>query len=118
MIEVSLVLNQAHSTVEEVTVRGHSGNAGSSVVCAAVTALARTAARTVEGYGKFLIEGGAESPGTLHFKIAGEDAADTGDYIWLMGVTDYLTRGIRDIEQEHPAECKMEILSGGKRYGT
>lgn len=118
MIEVSLVLSPAHSTLEEVTVRGHSGDAGSSVVCAAVTALVRTAARTVESYGKFKLEGGADSPGTLYFKIAGREAAEKGDYIWLMGVTDYLATGIRDIEQEHPAECKMEILSGGKRYGT
>lgn len=124
MIEVTLVLNSAHSTLEEVVVQGHSGDAGSSVVCAAVTALVRTAARTVESYGKFLVDGGAESPGTLHFKIAGEeaiageDAAEKGDYIWLMGVTDYLVTGIRDIGQEHPAECKMEILSGGKRDGT
>ncbi|MFO7850563.1 MAG: ribosomal-processing cysteine protease Prp [Spirochaetia bacterium] len=118
MIEVSLVLNPAHSTLEEVVVQGHSGDAGNSVVCAAVTALVRTAARTVESYGKFTLEGNADAPGKLRFKITGEENTESGDFIWLMGVTDYLAMGIRDIEREHPTECKMEILSGGKRYGT
>ena len=118
MIEVAVALHSRHSTLERVEVRGHSGQAGTSVVCAAVSALARTAAHTVEEYGKFEVDGDAESPGSLRFSIAQTEGTGSGDYIWLMGVTDNFLTGIRDIEREHPEECAMEVLTGGSKYGS
>ena len=120
MIEVSVVLSRRTRTLRDVTVRGHGdkGDAGYSTVCAAVTALARSAARTVEGYGSLSVDGEADSPGNLRFSIRETEDTGEGDYLWLMGVTDYFMTGIRDIAQEHPQECRVEVSSEGDDYGT
>jgi uncharacterized protein YsxB (DUF464 family) len=118
VIEVAVVLHSRHSTLERVEVRGHSGRTGNSVVCAAVSALARTAAHSIEEYGKFAVEGNADSPGNLYFSVAQTEGTGSGDYIWLMGVTDNFLTGIRDIEREHPEECTMEVVTGGNEYGS
>jgi len=118
VIEVAVVLHSRHSTLERVEVHGHSGEAGNSVVCAAVSVLARTAAHTVEEYGKFRVDGDADSPGNLRFSVAQTEGTGSGDFIWLMGVTDNFLTGIRDVEREHPEECAMEVLTGGSEYGS
>ncbi len=82
-------------------VEGHdraNGRKG-SVLCASVTALVRSAARTLEKNGAVKLEGAAETAGSLFFRITGYDGRETG---WLKGVTDLLVTGLEDIAREYP----------------
>jgi len=118
VIGVSVLLDATHSTLREVEIEGHSGKAGESLVCAAVSALVRSTARTVEAYGRFDVQGRAATEGELDFSVYETENIRSGDYIWLMGVTDTLLTGIRDIERDYPKECSLEVITGGKAYGT
>jgi uncharacterized protein YsxB (DUF464 family) len=85
---------------------GHAGGPpGTNIACAAVTALLRTAARTVSGAG-LAAGGGAESPGAMRLAV-GPAAGSRRD--WLRGVTDTLLRGLADVAAEAPGEVEVRI---------
>ncbi len=87
---------------------GHAGGAreGVSIPCAAVTTLLRTAARTLSAFDCLVLLGEADSPGEMRLEIAPDGRADPR---WLQGVTDFLLRGLSDLEAEYPGEIAVHI---------
>jgi len=95
---------------------GHAGDAraGENPVCAAATALARTAARVLDEVPGIEIRGVAEHEGRLQVEVASYQrrAAD-----YLKGVSDYLLVGIRDLEREFPKQVAVVVDELGDREG-
>jgi uncharacterized protein YsxB (DUF464 family) len=99
--------------------RGHAsvdaGELGNNVVCAAVTALARSFAETVAAEDSRLtneggrpplgVSGEATGPGQLLVEIHRPDSAEA----WLRGVTAMVRNGIGRIAGDHPSEVKFLI---------
>ena len=86
---------------------GHAGVAvrGSNIACAAVTALLRTTGRLCVARG-LALEGGHGDPGEMELCVA---AAAPPQSEWLRGVTDFLLRGIRDLQEEFPTEIAVRM---------
>ena len=79
--------------------QGHAGDdLGKNVACAAATVLLRTAGRECAARG-IVARGNAARPGEMAMvlKDRGEDRGE-----WLRGVTDFLVRGMSDLEREFP----------------
>jgi uncharacterized protein YsxB (DUF464 family) len=87
---------------------GHAegGSHGANLACAAVTQLLRTAARLLCSVHGLVKTGGADTPGEMHIELSRDF---TTDREWLRGVTDFLLRGIRDLEAEFPAEVVLIV---------
>jgi uncharacterized protein YsxB (DUF464 family) len=87
---------------------GHAGHgrAGTDIVCAAFTVLARSAYEALSGLPGAKVEGSAPVRGSLRFTVlslpseAGERAA---------GIADFLQAGIRGLEREYPGEVGLTI---------
>lgn len=92
----------------QVKAEGHaeSGRKGSSIVCAAVTVLLRTAARTIGGRTGIASTAGAAGPGDLGFRV---DRCEAESEPWLSGVTDFLLQGLRDVAAEYPDEVQLTL---------
>ena len=107
MIRVTVLLG-ADGLLRKVTADGHAGfgSAGTDIVCAATTALLRTAAKVLEEHDGIEMTGSATGPGSLSFTITSIDPSSRG---WLAGVGGFLMRGIGDLHDEYPAECAVEI---------
>jgi uncharacterized protein YsxB (DUF464 family) len=120
MIEVIVSLDSAASVLRDVEILGHAkrGETEHSTVCAAVSALVRTAGRTIEARGSIPIDGRADSPGSLRFSIEKPANIERADLLWLQGVSEYFMTGIRDIACEHPDECRLRVVTEGDEYGT
>ena len=86
---------------------GHAGAdaAGRNVACAAATVLLRTTARLCAGRG-IVASGQSPAPGRMSCVIS---PARTGDGDWLEGVTDFLLRGVKDLQDEFPAEFVVQV---------
>ena len=90
---------------------GHAGRAaaGGSIACAAVTTLLRTAARLCAEWS--MVEGGgADSPGAMDIVLSRKAEAEPSG--WLRGVSDFLLRGLSDIQGEFPGEVAVRVLGG------
>ncbi len=120
MIEVLVSFDNEASVLRSVEVSGHAkkGEAGYSTVCAAVSALVRTAGRTIESKGSIPIDGTADSPGRLRFSLGEPADNEKADLLWLQGVSEYFITGIRDIASEHPDQCRVRVFAEGDEYGT
>jgi uncharacterized protein YsxB (DUF464 family) len=86
--------------------RGMLASDGTSLPCAAVSVLARTAARIVAMEGRIASEGSAEEPGKLQLAV-GRYPDELAE--WLRGVTDTLARGLSDVAAEYPGEIVIDI---------
>lgn len=77
-----------------------------SIPCAAVSALAGTAARLIEARQGIIHSGGAPAAGSLKLTV---HSAARRERRWLQGITDFVVAGLQDVEREYPAECRVEI---------
>lgn len=87
---------------------GHATGArfGENPVCAAATALARTAARVLDEVPAVEVRGVAEHEGRLQVHVASYER-DASNY--LKGVSDYLLVGLRDLEREYPDQVSVVV---------
>ncbi|MFP4372790.1 MAG: ribosomal-processing cysteine protease Prp [Spirochaetaceae bacterium] len=87
---------------------GHATGApfGENPVCAAATALARTAARVLDEVPAVEIRGVAEREGRLRMEVASY-TREASNY--LKGVSDYLLVGVRDLEREYPEQVAVVV---------
>lgn len=107
MIRVAVELDR-RGLLSALQAEGHAAalTESGSVPCAAVSALVRTAARLIEAREGLEHSGGAPAPGRLSLQVGRTERRQRR---WLLGVTDYLLAGLRDVEREYPAECSVEI---------
>jgi len=78
---------------------------GANPACAAATVLLRTTGRACAARGAAL-EGAAEEPGRMRLTLAARAEDDPG---WLRGITDFLLRGMKDLQDEFPREIVLRI---------
>ena len=76
-----------------------------NIACAAVTTLLRTAGRLCTAHG-IIQEGGADMPGEMRLRISQRPDPDPQ---WLRGVTDFLLRGMKDLQDEFPREVVVQV---------
>ena len=107
MIRVIIRLGH-HGCLEGFSVSGHSGTGkrGEDLVCAAVTVLFRTAARALQLQPGFGVQGDASESGKMELRI-GTVPAQRRE--WLVGLTDFLIRGIEDLREENPKAIQLEF---------
>ena len=86
---------------------GHAGAAarGNNIACAAVTTLLRTAGRLCAERG-IAVAGGAGESGEMRLILSAAGAPEGG---WLRGVTDFLLRGVKDLQDEFPKEIALRV---------
>jgi uncharacterized protein YsxB (DUF464 family) len=91
---------------------GHAeGAVGSNIACAAVTTLLRTAARLCAERG-IVEDGEASGPGEMRVVLSRRaEGVSSG---WLGGVTEFLLRGLGDLQGEYPGEVAMRIAQDGR----
>ncbi len=108
MIKIILQLSET-GLITGCDVRGHAetGRKGEDLVCAAVSVLVRTAARTLEQQNDVILEGKASEPGKVGFSLV---SFRPGIELWLKGLGDVLMTGILDIQDEYPESCLLEII--------
>ncbi|MFP4613844.1 MAG: ribosomal-processing cysteine protease Prp [Spirochaetaceae bacterium] len=94
--------------LRELHMDGHAtvAPAGENPVCAAATALGRTAARVLDAVPGIRARGHAGQEGTLHVEVESYEQ-ETANY--LKGVSDYLLVGTRDLEREYPADVAVVL---------
>jgi uncharacterized protein YsxB (DUF464 family) len=93
------------------SVSGHAGSGprGEDLVCAAVTVLFRTAARLLRLQGDIRIRGGASENGRMELQIEELPAPRRQ---WLIGLSDFLIRGARDLQEENPKAIALRVIEG------
>jgi uncharacterized protein YsxB (DUF464 family) len=77
---------------------------GANIACAAATTLLRTAARVLSSSDEFAVQGSADAPGELCVRVSSRRKTGTER---LRGITDFLLRGLRDLEAEFPREIAI-----------
>jgi uncharacterized protein YsxB (DUF464 family) len=77
-----------------------------SEVCAAVSALVRTAARTAEANSRLTVTGSAGKEGSLILRIDDIPGSQSG---WLQGLTDFIMTGLQDISGEYPEKVILTV---------
>jgi uncharacterized protein YsxB (DUF464 family) len=86
---------------------GHGGApAGSDIVCAAFTVLARTAYESLAALPGVEIEGEAPEPGFLRFAVGRIDPSQAGK---ALGIAEFLLNGISGLEREFPGRVGLSI---------
>ncbi len=107
MIKVTVQLNTA-GLLSGIQATGHSGAAdrGQDIVCASVSVLLRTLARTLESKDGVLVKGSVDMRGefALGIEVDGDSLSD-----WLRGVTSFSLTGLKDLEAEYPQNCSVSI---------
>ncbi len=95
------------------TASGHAGagSKGEDIVCAAVTALLRTAGKVLSGEPGLTVDGWSPEPGVMRLVLEPPPEAKRD---WVRGVTDTLLRGLADLAEEFPGRLKLKI-DGSKR---
>jgi len=85
--------------------QGHAGaGRGTNVACAAATVLLRTTGRACTAHG-IVKGGGAQAPDGMTMELA----AGPDDGGWLRGVTDFLMRGMSDLQRDFPEEIAFRV---------
>lgn len=112
MLRVRITLNADRM---ELRATGHaSGKPGENIACAAGTVLIRTAARWLSSRSDVTIGGSAPHEGELRFHASlrrnGPEAETSSGVI--SNLVEYLAQGFRDLEQEYPADVRLELLQG------
>ncbi len=87
---------------------GHATGAavGENPICAAATALARTAAHVLDEIPAVEVRGVAEQEGSLQVYVASYEREASN---YLKGVSDYLLVGLRDLEREYPDQVSIVV---------
>jgi uncharacterized protein YsxB (DUF464 family) len=93
------------------SVSGHAGTGprGEDLVCAAVSALFRTAARVLQLQPDIDVRGGASEDGKMELRL---DRVPRGRGQWLAGLTDFLVRGVQDLREENPGAISVRVIEG------
>lgn len=106
MIIVAVVYDRS-DMIECVSVSGHASGLkkGGNIVCAAVTALVRTAARLLEELPGVDVSGGPGERGEFELCV---DVVDKRRVEYVKAVGDYLITGIKDLRDEFPDDCLIE----------
>lgn len=88
------------------TAQGHAGaDLGRNVACAAATIILRTTHHVCAERG--IVESrSADRPGEMAMILADRGDADAE---WLRGVTDFLMRGMRDLQREFPDQVTLLV---------
>jgi uncharacterized protein YsxB (DUF464 family) len=86
---------------------GHAGagKTGSDIVCAAVSVLMRTAARSLSGRKGITIRCEAPEPGFLFLEA--DYTAEGREFLFAAGV--FLTEGLASVAEEYPQYCRLTI---------
>ncbi len=107
MIAAKVVLD-AEGRIVRFEASGHAGQAraGSDIVCAAFTVLARSAYEALAALPGVEIAGEAPEPGTLRFAVRRNDPAQAGK---AAGIADFLLAGISGLEREYPGRVGLKI---------
>lgn len=117
MITLTLQLHP-DGCLAAVRATGHAGwgKRGEDIVCAAAAALVRTAGRLLEAEPGLQAAGEAPFPGrvSLSLEKPPEERRER-----VRGITDFLVRGLLDLESEYPDNIAVEIGQRGRTgYGT
>ncbi|MDR0557070.1 MAG: ribosomal-processing cysteine protease Prp [Treponema sp.] len=106
MIAIEIVLD--NDLLKQCRIKGHAyaGGKGKDIVCAAVSALARTAASALAGEDGIAARCEARKPGEFFLEIAGCAEAKKG---FLSGVGTFLTIGFDSIAKEYPRQCWLSV---------
>lgn len=106
MIRARLSLDEAQC-IAGFSASGHAGSAprGSDIACAAFTALARTAYRSLEGLPGIELRGRAGGRGELDFEVA-RKSSDPGR---ARGIADFLAIGLGDLARDYPDALSLTI---------
>lgn len=106
MIRARLVLD-AHGAIRLFSAAGHSGKSlrGYDIVCAAFSAFARTAYRTLEVLPGIELRGEAAEPGAMNFEVL-RPAAGTER---AAGIADFLVTGLGDLARDYPDAVTLTI---------
>jgi len=93
------------------SVSGHAGSGprGEDLACAAVSVLFRTAARVLQLQPDIRIRGSAPDSGRIELEIEELPALKRQ---WLIGLTDFLIRGARDLQEENPKAISLRMIEG------
>jgi len=110
VIQIEIRLDQRGALLG-FAVSGHAGSApkGEDLVCAAVTVLFRTAARLLQLQPDIRIRGNASENGRMELRIEELPAAKRQ---WLAGLSDFLIRGSRDLQEENPKAIALSVIEG------
>jgi uncharacterized protein YsxB (DUF464 family) len=106
MIHVEAVLDR-RGLLRACRVEGHAGSGpkGEDLVCAAVSALARAALRTLSGRKGIVVRGGAPERGLLWMEA---DYTEEGRE-FLAAVGAFLIEGLMSVSEDFPDYCKIDI---------
>ena len=78
-------------------------------MCAAVTVLYRTAARLLQLQPDIRIRGNAPETGRMELQIEEMPASRRQ---WLIGLSDLLIQGSRDLQEENPKAVALRVIEG------
>ena len=106
MIQAELVLDKA-GLLESCRVSGHAGagKQGSDIVCAAVSVLARTFVRVLNGRDDITIRGSIPQRGDFFVEV--EYGPEGREFLAAAGT--FLMEGLLSVSEEFPANCKLMI---------
>lgn len=104
MISVSLQLD-SQGCLRRLQSTGHAiGPQGGNTVCAAATALMRSASRALADHSSIVISGHAPREGVLEIEVL---QCGAEYHAYLRGVTDVLLRGLKDLALDEPSEVTI-----------
>jgi uncharacterized protein YsxB (DUF464 family) len=104
MIAIEIVLD--NGLLKRCRIKGHAYGKGKEIVCAAVSALARTAASALAGEDGVATRCEAKKPGEFFLEVAECAEAKQG---FLSGVGTFLTSGFDSIAREYPKQCWLSV---------
>jgi len=84
---------------------GGRGNAGSDIVCAAVSVLMRGAHRTLSGRKGITLRADAPQPGL--FWLEADYSAEGKEFLFASGA--FLLEGLASVAEEFPENCKLIV---------
>jgi uncharacterized protein YsxB (DUF464 family) len=86
---------------------GHAGagKPGADIVCAAVSVLMRTAARTLSSRKGIVMRSDAPEPGLLWLEA--DYTAEGRGFLFAAG--EFLIQGLASVAEEYPAYCRLNI---------
>jgi uncharacterized protein YsxB (DUF464 family) len=110
VVRIDIRLDQ-QKALRGFSVSGHAGSGprGEDIVCAAVTVLFRTAARLLELQPDIRIRGSASEKGRMELQIEELPARRRR---WIEGLSDFLVRGSRDLQEENPKAIALRVTEG------
>lgn len=111
-----LIVVSPEGALKSFEAEGHAGEdvAGTNIACAAATTLLRTTARLCAGR-DLVAEGRATERGFMSLALRSVESADGA---WLRGVTDFLLRGVKDLQDEFPEDFVVQVRMTEDEHGS